>query len=419
MRLFLFCTVLALLALLGFYVHRRARRVFSLRRIQSVGLGLVLFAGPVTLLAGKLRLVEASDAAVRNLALLGSALTLGAIFAAFFLLHVDAGRFVHRVFRRASKGASKEESTQRAARPALREEDSAEAREDVAPPLAPPTPTNTVLGRREVLASGAALLAGPSFGTYAALIGRHDYEVNEVVLRVPGWPRALDGFSIVQLSDIHIGAFVGDFELRRGVELAGAARPDLIVLTGDLLDHDAAFAPRLGEWTTELSPLARHGVAAVVGNHDYYAGIDPVLQALRRSGVKTLRNNGIVVGEPGAEFALLGVDDLWARGPGTGPNLDAALAEVPPDLARILLCHQPEFFYENAGHVQLQLSGHTHGGQVALGYNPASLVMPHGYVRGRYEKDGGQLYVNRGFGTAGPPARLGSPPEITKLVLTG
>jgi predicted MPP superfamily phosphohydrolase len=401
MRLFIFITILALLVALGFYVHRRARRVFNLRRGASIAVALTLLAGPVTLLAGKLRLVEASDSAVLNLALLGSSLTLGAIFAAFFLMHVDAGRLVHRVFRR------------------FRSAKIPDATPDPAPePSSEPSAETNIVGRREVLVSGAALVAGPSFGTYAALLGRHDYDVNEVELRVPGWPRALDGFSIVQLSDIHIGAFVGDYELNRGVELAGAARPDLIVLTGDLLDHDANFAQRLGEWTTQLGPLARHGVAAIVGNHDYYAGIDPVLRALRRSGVKTLRNNGLVIGEPGASFALLGVDDLWAFGD-AGPDLDAALAEVPSDLARVLLCHQPEFFYENAGNVQLQLSGHTHGGQVSLGYNPASLVMPHGYVRGHYEKDGGQLYVNRGFGTAGPPARLGSQPEITKLILTG
>ena len=403
MRLFLFSAVLAVLVAFGFYVHRRARRVFKLRRGASIGVALLLLTGPVTLLVGKLRLIEASDITVRNLALLGSAVTLGAIFAAFFLMHVDAGRLMHRALLRFRRGRASEEATPDA-------------------PVSSPPPSRTSLvrreiGRREVLASGAALIAGPSFGTYAALIGRHDYDVSEVVLRVPGWPRALDGFTIVQLSDIHIGAFVGDYELDRGLELTRAASPDLIVLTGDLLDHDASFAQRLGEWTTQLGPLARHGVAAVVGNHDYYAGIDPVLRALRRSGVKTLRNNGVVVGDPGASFALLGVDDLWAYD--SAPDLDAALAEVPPDLPRVLLCHQPEFFYENAGNVQLQLSGHTHGGQVALGYNPASLVMPHGYVRGRYEKDGGQLYVNRGFGTAGPPARLGSQPEVTKLILTG
>lgn len=413
MRLFIFITVLVLLVALGFYVHRRTRRVFRLRRGLSVVVGLFLLAGPLTLIAGKLRLVEASDTAVRNLALVGSSLTLGVIFAAFFLLHVDAGRLLHRLARRfRPTGSAKAPEVQEEIQGDVLQPEAAESSsESQASP-------GLVLGRREALVSGAALIAGPSFGTYAALIGRHDYDVNEVELRVPGWPRALDGFSIVQLSDIHIGAFVGDYELRRGVELAGAARPDLIVLTGDLLDHDASYAQRLGEWTTRLGPLARHGVAAIVGNHDYYAGIDPVLRALRRSGVQTLRNNGVVVGDSGASFALLGVDDMWAFGD-AGPDLDAALAEVPPDLARVLLCHQPEFFYENAGNIQLQLSGHTHGGQVALGYNPASLVMPHGYVRGRYEKDGGQLYVNRGFGTAGPPARLGSQPEITKLILTG
>jgi hypothetical protein len=101
-----------------------------------------------------------------------------------------------------------------------------------------------------------------------------------------------------------------------------------------------------------------------------------------------------------------------------GPDLDRALSTIPGDVPRILLCHNPSFFPEAAGKVSLQLSGHTHGGQISLGINPAELVLPHGYVRGGYERDGSMLYVNRGFGTAGPPARVGSPPEITRVILT-
>jgi len=245
-------------------------------------------------------------------------------------------------------------------------------------------------------------------------------------MRIPELSRALDGFTIVQLSDIHIGAFVGDAELRTAEELVRRAKPDLIVLTGDMLDNDAALADKLGAFVRRLAPIARAGVVAISGNHDFYAGIHPVVRAIRAGGGTILQNQGRVIGGGGAEFALLGVDDVWARRRGGGPDLahavgslrESGLGERVLELPRILLCHNPSFFEEAAGHVSLQLSGHTHGGQVSLIVNPAEWVLKNGWVRGRYEQQGSQLYVNRGFGTVGPPARVGSPPEVTRLILT-
>ena len=280
------------------------------------------------------------------------------------------------------------------------------------------------------IASGAAIVSGLSLVGYSAYFGRHDYAIEDVPIAISGLPRTLDGFTIVQLSDIHIGHFVGDWELRAAERLVREARPDLIVLTGDLVDHEPQYAPRLGQLVRRLQPLARHGVAAVPGNHDYYSGIDEVLAALQGGGARVLRNAGCVIGDGGGGFALLGVDDLWAgshghgpasRGPERttgGPDLQRALGMVRPGLPRVLLCHQPEFFWDAASQIQLQLSGHTHGGQVSLGYDPAGLVLPHGYVEGEYQRNGGTLYVNRGFGTAGPPARLGSAPEVSRIILT-
>ena len=291
------------------------------------------------------------------------------------------------------------------------------------------------LTRRELLETGAvgsALLLGAGLGAYATFFGRHDYELEEIHVALPGLPSTLEGFTLVQLSDVHIGKFVGEWELRAAQSLVRRAKPDLIVLTGDLVDHEPQYASTLGRWVRRLKPLARHGVAAVPGNHDYYSGIDTVLSALRAAGARVLRNEGVVIGDGGGGFALLGVDDLWAgshgHGPAStraggqrsdaGPNIDRAIARVPPDLPRVLLCHQPELFWGVAPKIQLQLSGHTHGGQVSLGYEPAGLMLPHGYVEGFYEKEDGVLYVNRGFGTAGPPARLGAAPEVTRIVLT-
>lgn len=294
-----------------------------------------------------------------------------------------------------------------------------------------PEPT-TATTRREFavqVAVGSAFMIGGGSSIYGALVGRHDYVVEEVPVRLEGLSRAFDGFSIVQLSDLHIGQFVQEPELAAAEALVRKARPDLIVLTGDLVDHDPRFADWLGRLARRLEPLARHGVAAVSGNHDYYAGIEPVLGALRRGGARVLQNDALVLGDPGAGIALLGVDDVRAaRIPGEhGPDLSRALAALPAlggrvaparDLPRVLLCHNPVYFEEARGRVGLQLSGHTHGGQVNPLVRPADWVLRHGWIAGLYEEQGSRVYVNRGFGTAGPPARVGSPPEVTRIVLT-
>ena len=169
----------------------------------------------------------------------------------------------------------------------------------------------------------------------------------------------------------------------------------------------------------------RAPVSAIVGNHDYYAGIRPVLDALRKAGADVMINSSRQIED---KLVIGGVDDVWAarQNRGGGPDVDKAFAGTDPDLPRVLLCHNPSYYPEAAGQADLQLSGHTHGGQFSPLVNPARLVLRHGYIRGRYERarsgdradSKSQLYVNRGFGTAGPPARIGSPPEVTKIILT-
>jgi hypothetical protein len=190
------------------------------------------------------------------------------------------------------------------------------------------------------------------------------------------------------------------------------------VLTGDLVDHDPRYLVDLGLLVRAMTDAgARDGVVAVLGNHDDYTGSDEVTATLRAAGVRVLRNDAITIGDVGGRFALLGVDDLLARrnGYGEGADLPRAIRAAPEDLARVLLCHNPMLFTDAASDVDLQLSGHTHGGQLNMVVHPAELIMP--YVAGRYVRGEGQLYVNRGFGTAGPPARVGTPPEVTRIVL--
>ncbi len=245
--------------------------------------------------------------------------------------------------------------------------------------------------------------------------GRHAFELSEVPVPIAGLPRVLDGYVIAQVSDIHSGTYVGDRELDEGFELVRRARPDLVVVTGDIVDFDASCAPRVARKLTDLTP--RDGIAAVLGNHDYYADEDEVAAALRAGGVDVLVDDGRVIRpRDGGGFALLGVDDRWSTRYGKpGPRLGRATAMVPPGLARILLSHQPPTVDRWAGQVALQLSGHTHGGQINPGFRPADLFLK--YVAGTYRVGGTMLYVNRGFGTVGTPSRVGAPPEVTRFVL--
>jgi predicted MPP superfamily phosphohydrolase len=245
--------------------------------------------------------------------------------------------------------------------------------------------------------------------------GRHAFAIEEVVVKIPGLPRVLDGYSIAQISDIHVGLFVGERELAEGFSRVLETRADLIVATGDLVDYDPHFIALMAGSLARLR--ARDGVVAILGNHDYYTGARPILRGLQAAGVKTLVNEALHIRpDDGGGFALLGVDEFTAaKSGGAGPLLGRAIAAAPPDRARILLAHQPRFFSEAEGQVALQLSGHTHGGQVNPGFSPAGMFME--FVAGRYERSGTTLYVNRGFGVAGPPTRVGAPPEVTKIVL--
>jgi predicted MPP superfamily phosphohydrolase len=272
--------------------------------------------------------------------------------------------------------------------------------------------------RRQVVegAGGVALFgATGSMLGWGMVRGRHEFELCEVPMRIPGLPRALDGYVIAQVSDIHGGVFVGDRELDEGLALVRAARPDLIVVTGDLVDFDAVFAPHVASRLAALP--SRDGIAAALGNHDYYAGAGAVTAALRAAGIDVLVNDGRHLrASDGGGFALLGVDDISSVRHGRpGPRLGQAIAAVPSHLPRILLSHQPPTVDDWAGQVALQLSGHTHGGQINPGFSPAGLLMR--YVAGAYAVGDTTLYVNRGFGTVGAPVRVGARPEVTRIVL--
>lgn len=402
--------MLVVLAGINAQVFRWARNAFGLGPRGQRLLKALLWLSLAGMVLGRVAGRFWPGPLVTSVIAVSSTVQLAAIISGLLLIVADTARILSSVPGRLRRATAK-----------LRQPDATPS----------PAPASPELPRRAFLtqaAAGSAFLIGSSSSLYGALKGRHDYAIEEIAIKVPGLGRGLDGFSIVQLSDVHIGAFTGAPELAIAEDLLRQAKPDLIVLTGDLLDNDARLAEQLARFVRRVSPLARHGVVAVAGNHDYFAGVAETTAAIRRGGGRMLRNDALVIGDATAGFSLLGVDDVWARRTGVGgPDLDRALGRLPAlagrvapalDLPRVLLCHNPSYFAEAAGRVVLQLSGHTHGGQVNLGVRPADYVLPGGWVAGRYDLQGSALYVNRGFGTVGPPVRLGAPPEVTRVVLT-
>lgn len=282
-----------------------------------------------------------------------------------------------------------------------------------------PTPPPADPSRRVFLArataAGALAVGGgaAAFGSYRAFTPP---AVSEVPIRLPGLPKALDGFTIVQLSDIHIGAVIQERFLDRLVDAANGAKPDLVAITGDLVDGKP---DSLGGFVQRLSRLrSRHGTYFVSGNHDYYSGWETWAQVLPGVGFTVLRNRFVTIGDAGGSFDLIGVDDWGSRWGGTGGyDLDAATAGRDPERASVLLAHQPNGLELAAEkRIGLQLSGHTHGGQMFPGTLIGEVIWGSRNA-GLSRLQDTQLYTSRGCGFVGPPVRVGAPPEVVKLVL--
>jgi predicted MPP superfamily phosphohydrolase len=263
---------------------------------------------------------------------------------------------------------------------------------------------------------GAALaVTGASVGV-GMIEARGEHEIVTVEIPLAKLPRALDGFTIVQLSDLHTGMTIDKQFVERVVARANALQPDLVALTGDLVDGTVA---NLREDIAPLGQLkAKHGVFAVTGNHEYYAGADAWIAEISSLGARYLRNERVTIGDAAASFELAGVDDYSAHEwPGHGEDLAAATTGRDPNKALVLLAHQPRQVKKAARHgVDLQLSGHTHGGQI-WPWHYIVKVQQGGLLAGKYLHENTQLYVTRGCGYWGPPVRLFAPLEITKIVL--
>jgi predicted MPP superfamily phosphohydrolase len=226
-------------------------------------------------------------------------------------------------------------------------------------------------------------------------------------------PPAFEGFRIVQLSDIHHGPFSSTEQVERAVDTANRLQPDLIALTGDYISRERQYAAPCAEMLGRLR--ARHGVFAVLGNHDHWTDAALITDLFRAEGITVLINEGMHFELNGSAFWLAGVDDTMVG----LEDLSLALAGARRDEMKLLLAHNPIILRRAArASVDLVLSGHTHGGQVAIrGERSGSLRHRRRHLKGLGRQGQTQIYVNRGLGTVVLPIRYGCPPEVSLLEL--
>ena len=266
--------------------------------------------------------------------------------------------------------------------------------------------------------SAAAVPAIAGVLTIAGFINaRRRARVRSVDIPIARLPPGLHGFSIVQISDIHIGPTIKRGYVEAIVDAVNALDPDMIAVTGDLVDGSVK---QLSPHTQPLSRLAsRHGTFFVTGNHEYYSGADAWVAEMRRIGLRVLMNEHDVLEHRGEAIVVAGVTDYGAHhfDPTQKSDPAAAIAGAPPAAAvRLLLAHQPRSAFAAApAGFDLQLSGHTHGGQFLPWIFLVRLQQP--FIAGLDRLKNLWVYTSRGTGYWGPPMRLGAPSEITHLRL--
>ncbi|MFI9188124.1 metallophosphoesterase [Streptomyces californicus] len=281
------------------------------------------------------------------------------------------------------------------------------AQAPAAPALAPGPSRRLFVSRVVGGAAAAAGLATVGYGTYGVLRGP---SVQRITVPLAKLPRAAHGFRIAVVSDIHIGPILGRAHTRRIVDTINATSPDLVAVVGDLVDGSVAD---LGSAAEPLAALrARHGSYFVTGNHEYFSGAEQWVDHVRELGLIPLENARVEIDG----FDLAGVNDIAGETEGQGPDFVRALGDRDRRRAAVLMAHQPVVIHDAVEHgVDLQLSGHTHGGQLWPGNMLAELANP--TVAGLERYGDTQLFVSRGAGAWGPPVRVGAPSDITVVEL--
>jgi uncharacterized protein len=282
------------------------------------------------------------------------------------------------------------------------------------PTTSPTLNRRVFLARVSAVAAGAASVGLVGVGASNAL---GPPELLQVPIRLRRLDSAFNGFRIAVVSDIHLGPLSGRAHTERIVGMINETAPDLVAIVGDVVD---GTVEELGPAAEPLRDLAsREGTFFVTGNHEYFVE-DPYswLRELERLGVQPLRNENTAIRRGTAAFDLVGVNDIQGESRSDAPDFDRALSGLNSSRPTILLAHQPILVEEAAARgVDLQLSGHTHGGQMWPFHYIVRLAQPS--LAGLSMVDRTQLYVTRGAGFWGPPVRIGAPPDITVLSLHG
>ncbi|WP_329272213.1 metallophosphoesterase [Streptomyces sp. NBC_01451] len=269
-------------------------------------------------------------------------------------------------------------------------------------------PSRRLFVSRVVAGAAAVTAAGTvGYGTYGVVRGPR---VRRVTVPLAKLPRGAHGFRIAVVSDIHLGPVLGRGFAQKVVDTINSTQPDLIAVVGDLVDGSVKD---LGPAAAPLAQLrARHGAFFVTGNHEYFSGAEQWVEEVRRLGLRPLENARVEL----PAFDLAGVNDIAGESEGQGPDFAKALGDRDTSRASVLLAHQPVQIHDAVEHgVDLQLSGHTHGGQLWPGNFVADLANP--TLAGLERYGDTQLYVSRGAGAWGPPTRVGAPSDITVVEL--
>ena len=274
------------------------------------------------------------------------------------------------------------------------------------------------LSRRQFLKlGGAAVAAGVVLSATSLALANEvgELSIDRVQLPIPGLPPAFEGFTIAQLTDIHLLPITQPEFIREAAAATNALNPDLILLTGDYVWHDVGAMDELAPIIAGLN--AREGVFGVLGNHDYWLDVDAVREGFRQARVPLLVNQHIVLARGEQQLVLAGMDDGWAGQADLAATLDGAPADAPI----LLMLHEPDLADEVAlqAPIALQLSGHSHGGQVRIP-GKGAFVLPYlgqKYDMGLYQVGEMWLYTNRGLGEISVPLRINCPPEVTFFTL--
>ncbi|MBK5106682.1 MAG: metallophosphoesterase [Anaerolineales bacterium] len=274
------------------------------------------------------------------------------------------------------------------------------------------------MNRREFLKVGG-LAVGAGLITATSYLAINDESQDPVVDRIPlaikNLHPTLEGFTIVQITDVHLYPMTQPDLVEKSVIMANELNPDLVVLTGDYVWQELAAIDELAPILAGLN--AKYGVFSTLGNHDYWLDADVITAAMESAGLPVLINQGLSIQHGKGTIYIAGLDDGWSGKPDLNKTLDRADPAEPV----ILLCHEPDLAdrYSLDGRVNVQLSGHTHGGQIRIP-GIGALILPYlgrKYDLGLYRVNDMLLYTNRGLGVISEPVRLNCPPEISQFIL--